>query len=458
MVEHGSIPDGADAGRGRSVQEILRTDSREVPATLLTTSMADLPESEVTIDRYLDPGYHEREIERVWRRTWQVACRAEDIPEPGDRIAYDINDDSVVVVRGDDDEIRAFWNSCLHRGTLLCEGSDQGDRFRCPFHGMRWKLDGTLEAMPSEWDFPHVDRSRFDLPQVRTGVWGGFVFVCLDPDTEPLEDYLEVLPEQFRDWPLEQRHKAVHVAKVVDCNWKVAIEAFIEAYHIAATHPQSLSYFGDEVSQYDTWPGVRHVSRVISNAGMPSPHLTTDVDDDTVVRDFQRDVAPARTTEPYDGTAPRRFLAEAVRSSLAASAGTDLSAVSDTELLDTIQYLVFPNVAPWAGIGAPIVYRWRPYGNDPNRCLFEVMLLFVVPPSEARRRGADIHWLGDDETFADAPELGELGKVLDQDLANLPRIQRGLRTSRKPAVTLSRYQESRLRHFHHTLDAYLAED
>jgi nitrite reductase/ring-hydroxylating ferredoxin subunit len=208
-ITHNVIPDGADAGRGRSVQDILTTDTRTVPSTLLHTSTVDMGSADIPTRRYTSADYHQREISHVWRRVWQMACREEDIPEPGDHLVYDIGDDSVIVVRGEDDQIRAFPNSCLHRGTALCEGPGNSAKFTCRFHGMQWDIDGTLNSMPSSWDFPHVNPAEFNLPAVRTGTWGGFVFVCFDPNTESLESYLEVLPEQFTAFPLENRHKAV---------------------------------------------------------------------------------------------------------------------------------------------------------------------------------------------------------------------------------------------------------
>ena len=97
-------------------------------------------------------------------------------------------------------------------------------------------------------------RSEWSLPEVRVGTWGGFVFINMDPDAEPLESFLGDLPEHFAKWPLEQRYKAVHVAKVFPTNWKVVQEAFMEAFHVVATHPQLLAGIGDANSQYD-WNG-----------------------------------------------------------------------------------------------------------------------------------------------------------------------------------------------------------
>ena len=114
-------------------------------------------------------------------------------------------------------------------------------RLRCPFHGWTWKLDGTLLHVPQEWDLTHVDQAAMSLPQAQVGTWGGYVFVNFDADCVPLDTYLEILPEHFAAFDLENRYIAAHVAKVMPCNWKLAMEAFVEAYHVAIAHPEGCS-------------------------------------------------------------------------------------------------------------------------------------------------------------------------------------------------------------------------
>ena len=128
--------------------------------------------------------------------------------------------------------------------------------------------------MHQEWDLAHVDAESMSLPQAQVGTWAGFVFINFDENCEPLTSYLENLPEHFDSFDLDKRYKAAHVAKIMPCNWKLAMEAFIEAYHVAIAHPQVLAYYGDSNTQYDVWPGIRHVSRMISVQGVPSPALT----------------------------------------------------------------------------------------------------------------------------------------------------------------------------------------
>ena len=93
--------------------------------------------------------------------------------------------DSLIVVRTAPDEVRAYINSCLHRGTMLRTQGGCVKQFRCPFHGFTWSLEGKLIQIPGEWDFPHVDKSKMSLPEAKVGLWGGFVFVNFDPQCQP---------------------------------------------------------------------------------------------------------------------------------------------------------------------------------------------------------------------------------------------------------------------------------
>lgn len=442
-----------------TVQEILDGDSRAVPDYLRDESRMFLGDEDIPKERYISADFAKLEHEKVWKRVWQAACREREIPNPGDHIVYDVGPESIIVVRTETGDLRAFPNACLHRGTMLRKCGGNVDRFRCPFHGFAWSLSGELAAKPAAWDFPHVTKDNFRMPTIRTVTWGGFVFICMSPETEPLEEYLETLPRYFKTWPLEDRHKAVHVGKVIRCNWKVAMEAFMEGYHIAATHPQTNSYSGDNNAEYDIWPGVRHISRVISSIGVITNTAPVNTTEQVMLDDMVKDM-PVVGRGPFvldeDETARIR-LAELFRKSLGKSTGADLSEVSDAEMIDTVQYLVFPNFIPWGGIGAPVVYRFRPHGTDPDACLMEVMYLFVAAKGRPEKE-EPMHFLTDGEVFSDALELGGLGPVLDQDLENLELIQKGLHAMHKPGVTLSNYQEVRIRHFHQTLSQYVGAE
>jgi hypothetical protein len=279
----------------------------------------------------------------------------------------------------------------------------------------------------------------------------------MDDEAESLESFLEKLPDHFAEWPLERRWKGVHVAKVCPANWKVVMEAFMESFHTFATHPQGLLYSGDANTQYDVYPGVRHFNRMVTAMGTPSPHLEYSVTEQDIVDQLNDDFfhMPSENLEVGEDETARVVLGRAMRRELANATGVDLAAVTNCEVLDGIQYFVFPNFFPWAGYAVPVVYRFRPNGNDVDSSIAEVMFLFPYPEGTERPRGVEIHWLEPDDGWTAAPELGGFGPIFNQDESNFARLQKGLKAARKKGVTLGNYQESRIRHFHQTLDEYL---
>ncbi len=445
---------------GPTVQEVLQGDAIAPPEVLLREYPPDFIDNrEIPVDRYLTQEWHDLEVEHVWRKVWQMACRTEELADVGDHIVYEIASESVIVVRTGDDphDITAYINSCLHRGTQLRTEGGNIQRFRCPFHGFTWDLQGELIDIPNSWDFPDIKPSEFCLPTAQIAFWGGFVFVNFDDECEPFESYIEVLDDEFRDFPLNDRWKAAHVEKVMPCNWKLALEAFIESYHIGVTHPQTAAYVADANTQYDIFPGSRHVNRMITLEGTPSPNLR-DVPAEETIRKMQRDVPfhGGDPIVPQAGDRVRDLLADRAKEKLGVSARADMSNLSTSEALDAIEYFLFPNLVPWGGQGVPICYRFRPNGNDPHTSIMEIMLLFANPDEGPPPPPSPITKLGLNDSWSEAAALGGAGMVVDQDTDNLIRIQRGLQANKRGTVTLAAYQESRIRHFHETLDHYLA--
>ena len=439
-----------------SVQEYLDRDTHPVPEALRRESYVYLGSGDIAKERYTSRRFHDLEVEKMWSRAWQIACREEDVAHPGDTVVYDLADTSVIVVRTESGAIKAFYNSCLHRGTALRSVDGHVRELRCPFHGFAWTLEGALHDVPAEWDFPHIERDRFGLPEVRVETWAGFVLVNHDARAEPLADYLEDLPEHFAAWPLEDRFTGAHVTKVMNANWKVVLEAFMESFHTPFTHPQLVA-LGDVNTEYDVYPGRRHYSRAITPNGVPSP-VAVNLDERGTYEAYfgiRAKSVGGEHPELPEGTTARAFLADILRERLSGRTGVDLSGISDSEALDAIMYFVFPNVIIWPGYALPNVFVFRPNGSDVDSCIMDVRQLWPFPGDQPRPPAAARHALGPDEAWATATELGSLGPVLDQDTANMPRLQKGLKAGGKPGITLGNYQEARIRHFHQTLDGYL---
>jgi len=444
---------GTARSPGITYQELLDTDTHPVPAVLRLEAPKYLGSSDVSIDRYISREWHEREAVKLWGRVWQMVCREEEIPEVGDYQVYDIVRSSYLVVRTAPDTIQAYPNACLHRGRQLKEYDGRCSELRCAFHGFAWALSGELQDVPAQWDFGHIDAAEFSLPQCKVGVWGGFVFINPDPDAEPLEDFLGGVIEQFAEWDLANRYKQAHIAKVVPANWKIAQEAFCEAFHVNATHPQVMAYLGDTNSQVDIW---ENFARVISPGGTSSPLLDWTPTQDEMMRammDVRVDQASPFVVP--EGQSMRAIAAAGSRERWREAAGDWVDRISDAEMMDSIDYTIFPNLHPWGAFNR-IVYRFRPNGDDHRTAIMEV--IFLAPFSGERPPPAQIHWLEDFETFTDAPELGMLAKVFDQDLFNMPKVQRGLESTRKPGVTLGDYQESKVRWLNAKLDEWMERD
>jgi phenylpropionate dioxygenase-like ring-hydroxylating dioxygenase large terminal subunit len=442
---------------GPTYQDLLDIDTRpeNVPVVLRWQRWESLGDADVARSRYTSREFHELEKEKLWSRVWQMACREEDIPEVGDTCVYDIADLSFLIVRSAPHTIQAFYNACLHRGRQLRETDGNAVELRCPFHGYCWNLDGSLKQVPCEWDFPHVRADEWGLPEAKVGTWGGFVFINPDPDAGSLEDHLGELPQHFEKWPLEQRYKAVHVAKVFPTNWKVVQEAFMEAFHVVATHPQLLASIGDANTQYD-WSG--NFSRAITPNGTPSPHIKYEPTE----QEMFDAMSDRRLDEPpyvvlAEGQTARSFAGDGGRKRYAAVLGTDAAEqLSDAELNDSIYYTLFPNLHPWGAYNR-IVYRFRPHGDRHDMSIMECMYLEPYDTSKPKPPAVPIHWLDVDDDWTDAPELGQLARVFNQDSFNLPKVQKGLASLRKD-ITLANYQETKIRHFHWLLGQWTSRD
>ncbi len=444
---------------GPSMQDVLKTEGEAVPAVLQEESFIDYGDQPIPVERYTSREFHDREVEKMWRKVWQMVGRVEQIPNVGDHIVYEIADDSLIVTRTSETEIKAYYNACLHRGTRLRDEGGHVQAFRCPFHGFTWGLDGTLKGVPCRWDFPTLKDEDFRLPEARVATWGGFVFINMDPQCVPLEEYLGDVYHHFEAWPLEHRYLSAHVSKIVHANWKVAQEAFMEAFHVPDTHPEFDGVMGDWNGQYDVYPGghsrVYHPNYVPSPRGNPSGPQSLSVQ--AVAETSAWFLGLEGPLEVSAGQTARQALAQKYRRVLETQTGADLSGYTTTEMVDQLSYFFFPNFFPWAGFGSPLLYRFRPNGNDPDSCLMEVMLMAPRPENGPCPSPAQHRRLGPEEAWADAVELGGgRAAVFDQDAANMPRIQAGLKTLRKPSVTLARYQEVRIRHMHHVLGQYLS--
>ena len=447
------------AGDPMKFQQLLAQETVEVPAYLKSVP-PNFGDEDLDVSRYTSHAFHRLEAEKLWPKAWQFVAREEEISKPGDHVVYDIVDRSVIVMRGDDGVIRGFYNSCLHRGRALRTQSGCAAQLKCPFHGFTWDLRGRFLSKPCSWDFKHLDDNELELPQVRVESWGGFVFINFDADAQPLIEFLGVLPEHFESYMMDRSHAIAHVQRRIACNWKVGQEAFFEAMHTKATHPGIMTFTADVDSQYDVFDD--HIARAITPMGVVSPNLGG-VKEETILHDI---LALSGRMSETDGSghalppgmSARKYVGELNRQAFEAASGDDLSKATLAELEDAILYSVFPNFQVWAGYFGNIVYRFIPDGDDQNHCIFDIYLLGRHPKGSERPAAAPLNRLSDEQPFTEAPEIGALGDVFEEDMRNLPHMMKGMRASKRAKVSLASYQESRIRHHHQTLDKYLGLD
>lgn len=436
--------------------ELAAKDSRPVPQCLLGDASRPMSREPLDAARYTDPAFFDAECRMMWPNVWQFAAREEELPQPGDYVLYENAGRSYLLTRQADGSVRAFHNVCLHRGRRLRTDTGSASNFQCPYHGFTWNIDGQLKHVPCQWDFPHLDGEDMSLPEAKVGRWAGYIFLREADEGPSLEEYLQPLPEHFAGWGHDRAFTLNWVAKVIPANWKACAEAFMEAYHVSATHPQIMPFTGDSISKYALYGD--HVNLAITPFGVLSPNLDAHGGEQDIIDSFVkyngRVVQPGTTIQvPQDRTA-REAMGDFNRKRFSELFGADLDHASDAEVQDAFTYNVFPNFSPWGGYQPTVVYRWRPW-PDVDHTLMEVRLLGRLKAGEIAPV-PEMKLLAPDESFED--HLGQLGYVLEQDMANLPEVQRGMKASVNRKLHLSVYQESRIRHFHETLDKYLAQD
>jgi phenylpropionate dioxygenase-like ring-hydroxylating dioxygenase large terminal subunit len=418
------------------------------PTPLERAPAPDLGHDPIPKERYTSRAFAEREWERLWTRVWLLAGRASDAAEPGDYFTFEIGPESILVVRQRDGSLAARHNVCMHRGNRLrAPGRGHAERFACSFHGWQYEIDGALRCALDPESFPQgLPPERLRLQPVRCDTWGGFVFVNLDPDAEPLRDYLGVVPEHLDPYRFAEWSILHDVSLEVPCNWKTSVDAFNEAYHIAATHAWTLEFTDDVGTLYDCYE--RH-TRMIFPEAQPSPRhpgygTVTPALAELFLKRFGIEPASVRSVAEA-----RTAIAEAVRKQ-GPSLGCDFGELADSQLVDDFHYTLFPNVTLNIHAQFTWVFTHRPHPDDPNRMFFDFLNLVRAPAHRIPRPERERLRVEDGASLAHVPG----GNVIDEDMFNLPRIQAGMRSRAFRGLHLGA-QEVRIRHFHRVLMRYL---
>jgi phenylpropionate dioxygenase-like ring-hydroxylating dioxygenase large terminal subunit len=437
--------------------------SLNAPADSLEAKQPQVDDGLDVVDpsRYYSREYMQKEWQHMWPRAWLLAGVVCDIPEAGDYFTFEIGAEEILVVRQQDQSIRAFYNVCPHRGNRIAL-NDRGSvgQFTCAFHGWQFNTDGKLKCISDESTFaPSLIKHRPGLSEVRCDVIGGIIFINMDGKAPPLRDAIGLPPGYIENYQIEKMHVVHHLRTEWRANWKTGVDAFYETYHLPYVHPQTQGVMED-YSQNDLYPN--GASRMIVPLCTKS-HRVADQSVDAGLRFMMKDAG--MNPDEFNGSAAEvRQAIQRSKRTRARNLGLDhYEKFTDGQLTDSWATGIFPNVQIGMHPEGVFIMRFLPHATDPETFFYDSMVLYRYVDDPNYNVPA---WMGlpadTDVTGATRPSVTRipfgqppgLGEVLDQDSDLLPVVQKGLR-SRGFKGPLWSDQEQRVRHFHRELDRYV---
>ena len=404
----------------------------------------------------------------IWTQCWLFAGLVADLPDAGDYFVFGIGRESIVVLRDDETNIRAFYNVCQHRGNrIFTSESGSIDQVACPYHGWRYALDGRLVEVPDAERFcPAVEESERSLKPVQLTLWAGMVWVNMDLDAAPLEHYLGPIIDNLAPYQLENMVLTEHQTVSLDANWKTVRDNFLEQYHVDFIHPQHASFVDCCNSTNIVWPyghSATMVEGFLTNSRYPVPHKTP------------AHLAPllqglGLNPDDFDGKV--HAIREAVqrqKRKVGTELGFDYARFSDEQVSDIWQYDIFPNTFLTLQAEEVWIYGSRPHPLDPNKCFFDKWTLQI--PIELgcdAGRGLTLNPSLTVSSHDDRPEhtiftaedviAGKhtLTMTLDQDIYYLADMQAGMHSRGFDCAVLNE-DEVRVQHFHDWIKWFLAK-
>lgn len=424
----------------------------------------------ISAEAYISQDYARAERDKLWRKVWLQAGRVEDMPEVGDFITYDIADDSVIIVHTADGSFRAHHNVCTHRGRKLVD-TPAGARnargtksnFICGFHGWTYNLEGKCTFIQHQDDWKgSLTEKRTGLAPIKLETWGGWVWINLDPESGPLSEYLEPVPPMLDPYQLANMRNRWRKWIVFDCNWKVALEAFSETYHVQTTHP--------EFNEFGEFRGWARSHGKHSNIGYEAPKnmdenqgkLRVGTGDARIstaeMQDFTWANANTNTTETLvnaarrlkdelpEGTPTPDVLTHWLTTARAddAARGVVWPSVDSSHAAQSgTAWQVFPNFQIGHAVNNMLCYSARPFGADPDKCIFEAAVYELYPQGEAP------------QTDWEYTKREDWPPVLQQDFVNMAAVQQGMKSAGFKGTQPNPYMERAIASLHMNLARYM---
>jgi len=369
---------------------------------------------DIPVARYTSDEFWELERRHLWNHTWVLAGRSEDAANPGDFFTFDRLGDPVLLVRGKDRVLRAFYNTCQHRGApVVREASGTARQLRCQYHSWTYDItDGALINVPDERDFVDLDKTTRCLQTLRCEIWDGWVFVNQDHDAPALTDWLAPIPEQLAELQGATLRTVTRRSEIVACNWKITAEAFLEVYHFRHIHSR-----GGESA--------------LDNRGATMGLLPNG--SSRMVTPFSKSACAAQGLAGWDDWQHLRnpgFI--------------DIPTVNAMVRSTSSAYSIFPNlITPIAGYGFPFITFW-PIDRASTLIEWNHYAPIDFDPAD----GLPEHW---------AKRMENFDLIMAEDFWNMAPMQRSIESPAMRGVPIN-YQERRIWHFHEQLDRMIGID
>jgi choline monooxygenase len=346
---------------------------------------------------YVDPRYLEAEKERIFGRTWQLVARADELQRIGDFVPVSVLDEPIVITRGLDDRLHAFYNVCRHRAGQVALTRGNRKSLQCRYHGWTYGLDGSLRACPEMEETEDFRKEDFGLIPVRVETWGPFVFVNLSADAPALATVMGAIPAEVAaaGYDMDRMRLVERRDYLIDCNWKVYVDNYLEGYHLPIAHPalfKELDYDAYRVEEF---------------------------------RYYSKQHAPIRELKPGEEIGvDRRYLRQP---------GAEDSA---------LYYWIFPNTmfnVYQDNMSSNVIL---PVGPDKTLTIFE---WFFAEP------GSGAGWESMQQTIAFSDEIQQ------EDIVLCEQVQRGLRSRSYDTGRFSAKRENGVYHFQSLVREFLAD-
>ena len=443
------------------MSETLETRATPVLADISKAPEPKLNTRPVTPERYYSKEIWQKEWDKIWTKTWQIAGVKAQLVKPGDYITTTLGAETIVCVKGEDGQVRAFYNVCQHRGMLLMAAeAGNARRLVCPYHGWAYNLQGELRAVPDEADYPQGSPcGKRNLVEIPCEVWAGFVWFNMDPDCISLRSSMQPIADHVDTYPMDDMVRTHWVTLEGNFNWKLIQDNFNESYHVPFVHPQTkfVMEYSADYCQFNLYPS-GHCRMIMPGAG-PTKTLQGG-EDDTLAMMSEELTFWGLDPDQFRGgkTGDIRLALQQQKRLLGAEKGFDFSSYHDSQLTDHWHFTIFPNLSFSLKPDGNIWLRARPHESDPEKCYFDMWYMTLFPKGVTQYYSQSMsEWV--DVSIPAPHQQGKWGEVscgpgIDQDISVWESMQKGLHSRGYRDDYLSG-QERRVRYFHQNLDVWM---